>query len=263
MAHQRPLTPEELKKPPLEGEAFVSLLLAEKARRYPELPPVYRAIADGTLERQFLEIAIKDAYVYWDELYRAIGGIFVKSNAEEVRGNILKKMVNVEGKQLGRQWNGATTPAYEELWLRFAEGLGVPRAEVQAWKPFTRTHYAITTLASYTKGYEWTWLDGIATFYAADLHHKDCLSAIVGPLHTVYRAPEAALEFFRVALADIETDLRWERENLAYLACTTERQHTAARAFRERLDIEHQAALAVWLAREAEKSGGRVPARVP
>ena len=75
--------------------------------------------------------------------------------------------------------------------------------------------------------------------------------------------PDAALDFFRNFLADAERDLNWLESDLRYLACTTERQHTAARAFRERLDIENQVVTAVWLARDADKAGRELPARVP
>lgn len=263
MAQQPPLTPEQLKAPPLAGDAFVKRLQQQKAEKYPGLPPVHTAIADGSLEREYLDAWIKDSYVYWDSLYKAVGGVFVKINAEDVRGRFLVKLGNIEGKVLAQQWNGSSTPAYEELWLRFAEAAGIPRAETLVWKPFTRTHFALTTLQLYSHGYEWTWLDGVAATYAADLHHNQSLSAIQQALATRYHVPQAALEFFRVVIADTQSDIDWAEEQLAYLCCTTERQHTAARAFRERLDIENQAALGAWLAQEAEKSGGKVPTRVP
>jgi pyrroloquinoline quinone (PQQ) biosynthesis protein C len=263
MAQQPPLTPEQLKTPPLSGEAFLQRLHDEKARKYPELPPIYRAMRDGSLEREYLDVWIKDLYAYWDNLHLAAGGAFVKNNIEEVRSRVLVKLVNVEGKELARQWNGATTPPYEELWLRFAEGAGVPRAEVLAWKPFTRTHFALTTLDLYSRGYEWTWLDCLASLYAGDLHQKECLAVAQQALRTHYQVSEAALDIFNVYLADAEHDVQWLERDLAYLCCTIERQHTAARAFRERLDIENQVVMAAWLAREAEKSGGRVPARIP
>jgi len=75
--------------------------------------------------------------------------------------------------------------------------------------------------------------------------------------------PDSALDFFLNYPRDTENDLKWLGSDLRYLACTTERQHTAARAFRERLDIENQVVTAVWLAREAEKAGRELPARVP
>jgi len=263
MAQQPPLTPEQLQAPPLSGDAYVASLREQMKTKYPDLPPVYRAMADGSLERDYLDVWLKDQYVYWDNLYRSVGGMFVKINIEEVRSRVLVKLVNVEGKELGRQWNGATTPPYEELWLRLAEGAGVPRAEVLSWKPFTRTHLAISTLAAYSKGFEWNWLDGIGSLFAADLHQQACLTVARDALRTHYGVPDSALAFFSAVLSDIENDLRWEEQDLSYLCCTTERQHTAARAFRERLDIENQAVLAVWLACEAEKSSGRVPTQVP
>jgi hypothetical protein len=70
---------------------------------------------------------------------------------------------------------------------------------------------------------------------------------------------EERLEFFRVFLADAETHLAWEEAALARLCCTTERQHTAARAFRERLDIENQ----LLVAAETMRTGARIPAAVP
>ena len=263
MGQQPPLAPEQLGAPPLEGRAFIGLLHSELANSYPDIPPLYQAIADGSLDRKHLEAWIKDSYFYWDNLYRSVAGIFVKINVEDVRSRVLVKLVNVEGKDLARDWSGAETPAYEELWLRFAEGVGIPRHEVLAWKPYARTHFAVTTLALYSRGYEWTWLDGLASLYAGDLHHERCLRAAVGGLGSNYGAPDAPLEFFRVVLADIENDLNWAEEQLAYLCCTTERQHTAARSFRERLDIENQVAAGVWLAREAERTGSRAPTHLP
>ena len=59
-------------------------------------------------------------------------------------------------------------------------------------------------------------------------------------LRDTYGVAETALEFFRVLLEDVDSHIGWEEEGLAYWACTTERQLTAARAFRERLDIEDQ-----------------------
>ncbi|MEA2642418.1 MAG: hypothetical protein QOF51_3812, partial [Chloroflexota bacterium] len=117
MAQQPPLTPEQLQTPPLTGDAYIARLQQQKTERYPELPPIYRAIADGSLEREYLEAWVKDTYYYWDNLYRSVGGCFVKINLEELRSRVLVKVVNIEGKELGHEWNGSNTPAYEELWL--------------------------------------------------------------------------------------------------------------------------------------------------
>ena len=102
---------------------------------------------------------VKDMYLYWDHaVVYSTGAIFVKTNDEEVRTQILRKLVDIEGKEVVNDLTGWTTPSYEELWLRFGEGLGITRKEIQSWKSFTRTHYAITTLCMLSRWWEWTWL---------------------------------------------------------------------------------------------------------
>ena len=91
MAQQPPLTPEQLKRPPLPGDEFVQHLRQQKAQRYPGLPAIYQAMADGSLEREYLEAWLKDTYYYWDNLYRAVGGCFVKINHEELRSRVLER----------------------------------------------------------------------------------------------------------------------------------------------------------------------------
>ena len=55
-----------------------------------------------------------------------------------------------------------------------------------------------------------------------------------------YAVEEPHLEIFRSYVNDVSDDIPWEADCLAEWACTTERQLTAARAFRYRLDIEYQ-----------------------
>jgi len=62
-----------------------------------------------------------------------------------------------------------------------------------------------------------------------------------------------------VYLEDVATHIPWERETLAYWCCTRERQLTAAKAFRYRLDIEYQLLLRANTARTAESLPLQVP----
>jgi len=57
----------------------------------------------------------------------------------------------------------------------------------------------------------------------------------------------------------VESHLPWEEETLAYWACTKERQLTAARAFRNRLDIEYQLLLPVYMAATTDQMPLQVP----
>ena len=249
-----------MKQPPLEGTAFIQLLQREFERKRPVPPPFLQALYDGALERDDLRLWVKDLYAYWDDaLVYSTGAIYIKTNDEPVRTHILRRMVDIEGEALVEDLSGLTTPSYEELWLGFGEGLGLSHDETTSWRTFTRTYYAMQTLRTYSRYWDWTWLDGVATFYAVDLYWREYFPRAQGVLQSTYDVSEAALEFFRVLLGDTDTHIPWEEEALAYWACTTERQLLAARAFRERLDIEDQLLVGVQSARSDEKLPYQVP----
>jgi pyrroloquinoline-quinone synthase len=261
MGNQLPFGPKELSKPPMEGKAFVASLRASKQQKYPDGPPFLQALAKGELSMDDIRTWAKDMYPYWNEgLVYAVGAVYIKTNDEPSRTHMLRRMVDVEGENVVNDLMGWETPAYEELWLRFAEGLGLSRKEVLGWQQFTRTYMSMRTLMTYSRFWDWTWLDGVATWYAADLHWKDHYTKAYEALKSTYGVPDHALEFFRVMLGDVDSHIPWEEECLAYWACTTERQLTAARAFRERLDIEDQLLVAVNVARTAERLPFQVPA---
>jgi pyrroloquinoline quinone (PQQ) biosynthesis protein C len=244
----------------MDGGAFLQFLRQERSKKYPAAPPFYQALCDGKLGPDDLRLWVKDLYSYWDHgAVYSTGAIFVKTNDEPTRTHMLRRMVDIEGEDVVGDLSGSATPAWEELWLQLGEGLGLERDQVTSWKPMTRTHFAISTLCSYSRYWDWSWLDGVATFYAADLHGKEYLGNAYEALKRYHGLPEQSLEFFRVYLDDLATQLPWEEEALSYWCCTTERQLTAARAFRERLDIEHELLYAVDKAR----TDGRIEFQVP
>ena len=261
MGNQTPFRPDELMAPPMQGTAFVHFLRREKTRKYPAAPPFIQALCRGELTMDQVWMWVKDLYPYWgDGLAYATGAIYIKTNDEPLRTHMLHRMVDVEGKDTVADLMDWTTPAYEELWLRFGEGIGLSRGEVLEWPQFTRTFFSMRTLMTYSRYWDWTWLDGIATWYAADLYWREHYGAARQALSTKYGVADHALEFFDVLLEDVNSHVSWEEEGLAYWACTTERQLTAARAFRERLDIEYQLLLALNVARTSERLPFQTPA---
>lgn len=255
-----PYGPDDLKDPPLEGNAFIEFLRKEQARKYPEPPPLFQLLYERKLDKEHLKLWVKDSYLYWEHaLVYSTGAIFIKTNDEAVRTDILRKMVDIEGREVVNDLTGWTAPAYEELWLRFGEGLGMPREEILSWKSFTRTHYAMTTLCTLSRWWDWTWLDGIASFYAGDLHAREHLGTAYEAIKKFYTVPEKNLEFFRVYLEDITPHIAWEKKALSYWCCTRERQLTAAKAFRKRLDIENQLLVGVHRAVTSKRMVLQVP----
>ena len=241
MGAQPPFGPTELLVPPFSGDAFLAQLGEQWQEKCPQPQPFFQAMYDGKLKSEDLQAWVKDWYIYWDDgVVYSTASMFVKNNDEPMRTHILRRLVDIEGENLVEEHSGSQTPAWEELWLRFGEGLGVSRKEIQDSKPFTRTYFAVQTLRSYSRYWDWSWLDGIATFYASDLYGREFLGQAYNALKNQYHISDEALEFFRIYLGDIDSHLQWEKDALAYWCCTTERQLTAARAFRERIDIEQQ-----------------------
>lgn len=238
---QLPFRPEDLAQQALSPSAFLELLDSDYARKTIAPPLVYDQIIAGTLDLEVVRCWVKDMYLYWDTLYFSTGGIFIKTNETKTREGMLRKLVEVEGRVVVNDvvpsW---TNPAYEEMWLRFAAGLGVSRDEVTSWLTFTRSYFSISTLCLYSRGWEWSWLDGVANLYAADRFYIEYFPKVAASLRDNYNVSDESLKFFLAVVTDAMENVLFEQETLGYWACTTERQLTAARAFRERIDIEHQ-----------------------
>src|SRR5665213_1455430 len=117
---QPPFGPEDLSQPPLSGGAFLELLESDYTRKTATGPLLYQQLIEGTLSIENLQIWIKDLYLYWDTLYYSTAAIFVKTNEPTTRQGMLRKLVEVEGREIVNDvvsdW---TNPAYEELWIRF------------------------------------------------------------------------------------------------------------------------------------------------
>lgn len=243
----------------MEGGEFVRFLQQEQARKCPNPPKLYQMLFDHKLTQEQVQLWVKDMYHYWDNIYHSTSAVYVKTNLESVRQCILRQMVEIEGEQIVKDVTGANTPAYEELWLRLGEGVGLSVGDILAWKPFTRTYFAMTTLFMYSRWWEWTWLDGIASLYAGDRWNYELLQRCHQALRNHYKVDRESLEFFRAHRRHVATHFAWQEETLSYWACTKERQLTAARAFRERLDIEDQVLTATHMA----VTGDRMPVQVP
>ena len=137
MGNQLPFGPKELSVPPKDGKAFIADLKAQKQQKYPDGPAFLQALANGELSMDDIRTWAKDMYPYWNEgLVYAVGAVYIKTNDEPSRTHMLRRMVDVEGEDIVNDLTGWETPSYEELWLRFAEGIGLSRDEVLGWQQF-------------------------------------------------------------------------------------------------------------------------------
>jgi len=258
--YEPPFDREDLAAPPLGEEELLRFLAAEKVRKFPAPAPFYQDLADGKLRLEDVQLWVKDMYSYWNHaLVFSTGCIFVKTNDEETRTHILRKLVDIEGEDTVKDLTGWTTPSWEELWLRFGESSGLTRHDIEEWHPFTRSYFAQSTLILFSRWWEWSWLDGIASFLAGDLLMREHLQMAYDALLRFYDIPAAGLEFFRIAIGDLDSHIPWERATLAHWCFTTERQLTAAKAFRYRLEIEHALVARVHTAITTDQLPVQVP----
>ena len=187
--NQPPFDRKDLSVPPLDGPEFIQLLHDQRNEMYPQPPAFYEALIEGRLSREVLALWVKNQYYYWGYgLTFSTGAIVCKTNEPALRRLMIRKSVRVEGKNvvndLNPEWVG---PSYEELWLQFGEGLGIDRDEVTSFHPYTRSYFAVSTLCLLARWWEWSWLDGIASFYAADLLGRDYMPQVHDALRRALR----------------------------------------------------------------------------
>ena len=91
----------ELSVAPMSAADYVAHLDETFAERASALTPLYERLVAGKLSNADLQVWVKDMYQYWDEtLYFTMGAAFVKTNYEPPRTHMLRKLVDIEGKEV-------------------------------------------------------------------------------------------------------------------------------------------------------------------
>jgi pyrroloquinoline-quinone synthase len=90
----------------------------------------YRQWVAGTLPQENLRQYARQYYAFESTFPRILSSLHSRSESPEVRAALLDNLWDEE--------HG--TANHQELWLRFAEGIGVPREDVRGaeWQPATR-----------------------------------------------------------------------------------------------------------------------------
>ena len=112
----------ETSRPPLPPDAFVDALRREGARRYHDLHRFHRRMHEGVLSKAELQRWVVNRYYYQTRIPIKDALILAKSDDPEFRRRWLVRVVDHDGAAPGE---GGL-----ELWLRLAEGVGLPREEV-------------------------------------------------------------------------------------------------------------------------------------
>jgi pyrroloquinoline-quinone synthase len=175
--------------------------------------PFYTKWAEGTLPLTALQDYARQYYAFESAMPRFLSALHTRTPDKAVRQQILDNLWDEE--------HGKDNHA--ELWLRFAEGIGVTREEVQSATPneatqaLTDTYFEITADEPVAAG--------VAALYAYERQVPQVAGSKIEGLEKHYGiTDERALKFFIVhGVLDIEHSGA-EREMLGELARDTEDQ---------------------------------------
>jgi coenzyme PQQ biosynthesis protein C len=115
----------------LAPEALISDLKETLRERYPRPHPVRQLLLTGRLTKAQLHGWIKNQFHEFRNIHRFFGVRYQKCPVPELRRALLENMVEEEGEDLF----GGKFPSHAELWIRFAEGAGLPREEMLSYQP--------------------------------------------------------------------------------------------------------------------------------
>jgi pyrroloquinoline-quinone synthase len=140
---------------PSVGDAgFIEELDASIARHAMLAHPFYKAWNEGALTREMLADYAKQYYAHVSNFPIYISATHSRCDDIEVRQLLLE---NLNDEEKGEE-------NHPELWMRFAEGLGLARAEVEAAELLPETKASVATIKSLTEDPDC--LSGIAALYA-------------------------------------------------------------------------------------------------
>jgi pyrroloquinoline-quinone synthase len=175
--------------------------------------PFYTKWAEGTLPIEGLQEYARQYYAFESAMPRFLSALHTRTADKAVRQEILDNLWDEE--------HGKDNHA--ELWLRFAEGIGVSREDVQsatpneATKALTDTYFEITSDEPVAAG--------VAALYAYERQVPQVAGSKIDGLEKHYGVTDSrALKFFVVhGVMDIEHSGA-ERKMLGQLAADTDDQ---------------------------------------
>ena len=169
--------------------------------------PFYTKWANGTLPLEALQEYARQYYAFESAFPRFLSSLHSRTERADVRQQMLDNLWDEE--------HGAENHA--ELWLRFAEGIGVSRVDVRNAEPNDSTQALVDLYTSLT--HEAPIEAGVAALYAYERQVPQVATAKIDGLKKHFDVTDPrALKFFVVhSILDIEHS-NAEREMLGELA---------------------------------------------
>ena len=190
--------------------------------------PFYQSWNAGTLSADTLREYIKQYYAHVRVFPRYVSAAHAACDDIRVRQLLLENLIDED--------QGDSN--HPELWMRFADGMGVARDDVRNAELLDKTRASVDTMVGLTRSEDFR--DGLAALYAYESQVPMVAQTKREGLAKFYNlSDERSVSFFSVhEAADIEHS-RVERELLVEHCSTTEQQDRAIAA-------ADKAARALW-----------------
>jgi pyrroloquinoline-quinone synthase len=184
----------------LEGSAFRDELTRYKLENHPfRTHPFFAAIERGTVPKAVVQAWAKQFYPWLASVPLAMAERFsncpIDVELDPYRRLILDQLVEEAGDPKGK------APGHPELWLRFCEGLGVPRAEVLREPQLPSTMVAID---------DFLYTNRVHPFYisaagSSEPPNVELCARLLPAFRKHYGVGEDRLEYYRLHVtADVE-----------------------------------------------------------
>jgi pyrroloquinoline-quinone synthase len=191
--------------------------------------PFYQAWSEGTVRKETLAEYAKQYYAHVRAFPTYVSAVHSRCADRNARLMLLQNLIDEEQGE----------DNHPELWLRFAEALGVPRSETQSSELLPSTVKSVETLKELTQSEDY--LEGVAALYAYESQIPEVARTKREGLKKFYGIEdERSVSFFTVhEEADI-LHRQAERDILAQHCQTKESKKQALKA-------AEKSAKALWL----------------
>lgn len=149
--------------------------------------PFYQAWSEGGLSQSILAEYAKQYYAHVSAFPAYVSAVHSHCDKLPIRQELLENLIEEE--------HGAEN--HPELWLRFAEGLGVNREDVRQAELLPATEASVSRLKTITQSEDYR--QGLAALYAYESQIPDVARTKREGLNSFYQiTDERAVSFFRV-----------------------------------------------------------------
>ena len=181
----------------------IALIDARIAGKHLLLHPFYQAWTRGELPRPALEDYARQYYHHVAAFPTYLSGLHAHMEDQSTRRHILSNLIDEE----------AGSPNHPELWLQFAEALGLSREEVRRAELWPETRELIDTFRSICR--DGSTAEGLAALYAYESQIPKVAESKIDGLERFYgfNQPEG-LAYFRVHIEADQEHSRVERQLL-------------------------------------------------